>query len=285
MFYAKENLGSQEPLHEWKSHYCSPPCTWVFYWNLHGIDCCRQFTCACFGDWAGGSSVHCQISSIVPLTITSLWGNQWLSRYPISVCDPTLSIAAVWLTGKGKWLVVKDFLGQRKMTRSLHTSFSVGSSVLCLHKRIWFEIICTVVYHIQPTPWKFNIHLLFSFASSVVVAIQLDIIKWSDGRRLEGKQKKLGLHLHSSWLSSNYSNTTQRKESDQQCISFLKPMHGWWEQLTETPDAYSGYVPMQYDDYLENMAKSAVYKPFAFVCSYCALDVLESKVDAVQSGR
>jgi hypothetical protein len=58
---------------------------------------------------------------------------------------------------------------------------------------------CTVVYHIQPTPWKFNFHLLFSFVSSVVVAIQLDIIKWSDRRRLEGKQKKLGLHLHSSW--------------------------------------------------------------------------------------
>jgi hypothetical protein len=36
------------------------------------FDCCRQFTCACFGDWAGGSSVHCQISSIVPLSITSL---------------------------------------------------------------------------------------------------------------------------------------------------------------------------------------------------------------------
>ncbi|CAK9858259.1 unnamed protein product [Sphagnum jensenii] len=51
-------------------------------------------------------------------------------------------------------------------------------------------------------------------------------------------------------------------------------------QLTETPDAYSGYVPMQYDDYLENMAKSAVYKPFAFVCSYCAPDVLQLKVDA-----
>ncbi|CAK9254089.1 unnamed protein product [Sphagnum jensenii] len=57
-------------------------------------------------------------------------------------------------------------------------------------------------------------------------------------------------------------------------------MHGWWQQLTETPDAYSGYVPMQYDDYLENMAKSAVYKPFAFVCSYCAPDVLQLKVDA-----
>jgi hypothetical protein len=28
------------------------------------------------------------------------------------------------------------------------------------------------------------------------------------------------------------------------------------KQLTETPDAYSGYVPMQYDDYLENMAKN-----------------------------
>jgi hypothetical protein len=42
---------------------------------------------------------------------------------------------------------------------------------------------------------------------------------------------------------------------------------------------------MQYDEYLENMAKSAVYKPFAFVCSYCALDVLELKVDVVQSGR
>jgi hypothetical protein len=42
-------------------------------------------------------------------------------------------------------------------------------------------------------------------------------------------------------------------------------MCGWWEQLRKTPDAYSGYVQMEYGDYLEKMAKSAVYKPL-FLC-------------------
>jgi hypothetical protein len=42
-------------------------------------------------------------------------------------------------------------------------------------------------------------------------------------------------------------------------------MCGWWEQLRKTPDAYLGYVQMEYGDYLEKMAKSAVYKPL-FLC-------------------
>jgi hypothetical protein len=141
MFYAKENLGSQEQLHEWKSHYCSPPCTWVFYWNLQGI-WLLQAVYVCMFWWLGWWQFRALSDQLyrspehhkfVRDSVVKQVSNLCLWSRPFYCCS-----LAYW---QRKWLVVKDFLGQRKMTSSLHTSFSVGTSVLCLHKRIWFEII------------------------------------------------------------------------------------------------------------------------------------------------
>ncbi|CAM6007583.1 unnamed protein product [Sphagnum balticum] len=47
------------------------------------------------------------------------------------------------------------------------------------------------------------------------------------------------------------------------------------EQLMKTPDAYSGYFPMDYEQYMENMAKFAAYKSLLLHTYICDLDVLD----------
>jgi hypothetical protein len=43
----------------------------------------------------------------------------------------------------------------------------------------------------------------------------------------------------------------------------------------KTPDAYSGYFPMDYEQYMENMAKFAAYKSLLLHTYICDLDVLD----------